>query len=244
MTKRGLAALIITIVAGAVLVEPYLSLNPEQSRIEVSGSLPYTVLVVHIFTAAVALVLGPLQFLAGVRARRRLHRAAGRTYLLGGVLPAAVTAVPVALWSGRLLTQVSLSTAAMLWVVTAVLAYRSARSRDFAGHRAWMMRNYALTLLALTARALVPIFLLVQVASGGAGLSGTASSGAEPAALARDLIPVGQTAAWIINLIVAEILIRRFHRGAGSGRPRDRATSARSARSSGSGPADVRRGER
>src|SRR5690349_9639801 len=80
---------------------PYLGLDAGESRVAVDGGLHYAVLVGHIFTAAVALVVGPLQFLPRVRAKRRLHRALGRTYLLAGVLPSALATIPVAIWSGR-----------------------------------------------------------------------------------------------------------------------------------------------
>ncbi|WP_433043137.1 DUF2306 domain-containing protein [Dactylosporangium sp. CS-033363] len=185
------------------LTFPYVSLDSADSRLTVQPGLHYAVLVVHIFTAAVALVVGPLQFMPRVRARRRLHRVLGRVYLLGGVLPSALATVPVAIWSGRPLTQVGLTTAAVLWLATGVLAYRAARRRDFTAHRAWMMRNYALTLLAVTARLLVPLLLLTQLPFGGAP---------DPKAL----IPAGQTLGWIVNLIVAELLIRRASASRGS----------------------------
>jgi uncharacterized membrane protein len=196
---------VVTLGFALVLTFPYLSLDSADSRLAVSGGLRYSVLVAHIFTAAVALVLGPLQFMPRVRARRRLHRTLGQVYLLAGVLPSAVATIPVAVWSGRPLTQVSLSTAAVLWLITGGLAYRAARRRDFAAHRAWMMRNFALTFLAVTARILVPVLLLVQVAFGGAE-AGSVGDGAP------SMIPVGQTLGWIINLIVVEYLIRRSYR--------------------------------
>ncbi|MFB9235603.1 DUF2306 domain-containing protein [Plantactinospora siamensis] len=194
--------LIVAIIFGLVLAYPYLSLDIDHSRIDVRGGLRYAVLVTHIFTATVALMLGPLQFMPRVRARRRIHRAIGRVYLLAGVLPSALATIPVAIWSDRLLTQVGLSTAAVLWLITGGLAYRAARRRDFADHRAWMMRNYALTFLAVTARILVPVLLLVQIPFGGADAG---SIGAR----APSMIPIGQTLGWIINLIVVERLIRR-----------------------------------
>ena len=80
---------------------------------------------------SLALVLGPLQFVPAIRARRRVHRTIGRTYLLGGVLPSALAAVPVALLSGRLVTQIGLTIPAVLWLVTGALAYRAARRRDY-----------------------------------------------------------------------------------------------------------------
>ncbi|MCR6481654.1 DUF2306 domain-containing protein [Amycolatopsis sp. OK19-0408] len=183
---------------GAVLVYPYLGLDIDDSRLSVRSSLQYAVLVAHIFTAAVALVLGPLQFVPKIRARRRVHRTLGRLYLFAGVLPSGLATIPVALWSGRLVTQLGLTTAGVLWLVTGALAYRAARRRDFAAHRAWMLRNYALTFLAVTSRVLVPVLLLVQVPFGGV----------DPAS-APTLIPIGQTLGWVVNLAVVEILLRQ-----------------------------------
>jgi len=189
-------------VVAAVLSYPYLGLDVTRSRLDVPAGLHYGVLVVHVFTAAVAVVLGPLQFVPAVRAHRRTHRAIGRCYLLAGVLPSALAAVPVAAWSGNLLTQVSLSTAAVLWLGTGALAYQAARRRDIARHRAWMMRNYALTFLAVTARLLVPLLLLVQV------LLGDGDNGPIADRVAGT-IPVGQTLGWIVNLAVVEVLLHR-----------------------------------
>jgi hypothetical protein len=193
---------IVAVVFGLVLTYPYLSLDIDNSRLDVRDSLQYSVLVAHIFTAAVALVVGPLQFVPKVRARKRIHRTLGRVYLLAGVLPSAVAAIPVAVWSGRLLTQVGLTTAAVLWLITGGLAYRAARRRDFMNHRAWMMRNYALTFLAVTSRILVPMLLLAQIPFGGADAGSIAER-------APSMIPIGQTLGWIINLIVVECFIRR-----------------------------------
>jgi len=194
--------LVVAMVFGVVLSYPYLGLDIENSRLEMHGSLHYAVLAAHIFTAVVALVIGPVQFMPKVRAHRRIHRILGRTYLFAGVLPSAVAAIPVAAWSGRLVTQIGLTTAAVLWLVTGGLAYRAARRRDVRAHRAWMMRNYALTFLAVTSRILVPVLLLAQIAVGGAGAGSIGDR-------APAMIPIGQTLGWIINLFLAEILVRR-----------------------------------
>ncbi len=196
---------IVATVFALVLIFPYLSLDIDNSRLEVSGSLHYYVLVAHIFTATVALVLGPLQFVPKIRARRRIHRTIGRTYLLAGVLPSALATIPVALWSGRLTTQLGLITAAVLWLITGGLAYRAARRRDFVNHRNWMMRNYALTFLAVTSRVLVPVMLLAQIPFG------TVEAGAI-GEKATSMIPIGQTVGWIVNLAVVEAVIRSRRR--------------------------------
>lgn len=66
-----------------------------------------------------------------------------------------------------------------------------------------MMRNYALTFLAVTSRIAVPLLLLAQVPFSD---SVEASSIGEDI---TDMIPIGQIADWIINLTIAEIMIRR-----------------------------------
>ncbi|TDD21499.1 DUF2306 domain-containing protein [Nonomuraea diastatica] len=201
--RRIWLMLIIAAVFGAVLIGPYLGFDTDGSRLDVTSRPYYYLLVAHIFTALVALVLGPLQFIPAIRARRRTHRTIGRCYLLGGVLPSALAAIPVALLSGRLITQIGLVIPAVLWLITGRLAIRAARRRDFLRHRHWMMRNYALTFLAVTSRVLVPLLLLVQIP-----FSDTVNAGSI-AAGAQSMIPVGQALGWIVNLIVVEILIRR-----------------------------------
>ncbi|MEV0895250.1 DUF2306 domain-containing protein [Actinoplanes sp. NPDC049802] len=139
-------------------------------------------------------------------------------YLLGGVLPSAVTAVPVALWSGRPLTQVSLTTAAVLWLITGGLAYRAARRHDFAAHRDWMLRNYALTFLAVNARVVVPLFLLARAPF---------DAGGTVAENAAAMIPIGQTVGWILNLTAVEVYLRRRRRRRISGRVSNRPPAVR-----------------
>jgi uncharacterized membrane protein YozB (DUF420 family) len=203
--RRVWLMLLVAVVAGAVMVAPYVLLDIESSRVEVEGGLYYRLLVTHIFTATVALVLGPLQFVPAIRARIWWHRRIGRTYLLVGVLPAAVTAVPVALLSDRIVTQVGLVIPAVGWLVTAWLAVRAIRRGDVTAHRAWMMRNYALTFLAVTARILVPLVLLTGLATG-------AIVPVDAPTAVTSLIPVGQVLGWMLNLAVAEVLIMRAPR--------------------------------
>jgi hypothetical protein len=193
---------IVATVFGAVLVSPYLLLDINNSRLDVNDEAHYALLVAHIFTALIALVLGPLQFIPAIRTRRQIHRTIGRLYLLAGVLPSALTAVPVALLSGRLITQIGLTIPAILWLLTGALAYRAARRHDYTHHQNWMMRNYALTFLAVTSRILVPLLLLAQIPF-------TTTSFGSIGDNAPSMIPIGQALGWIVNLIAAETLIRR-----------------------------------
>lgn len=197
---RVWAMFVVAAGATAAMVFPYLLLDVDTSRIETTSELHYALLVTHIFTASVALVLGPLQFVPRIRAHRRVHRLVGRCYLFVGVLPSALAGIPVAMLSGRLVTQVGLIVPFVGWLVTAWLAVRAIRRGDVDAHREWMMRNFALTFLAVTARILVPVMLLVQLPFVGAG---------GIAAVVPTLIPVGQVLGWIVNLAIVEVLIRR-----------------------------------
>jgi putative effector of murein hydrolase LrgA (UPF0299 family) len=101
---------------------------------------------------------------------------------------------------------------AVAWLVTAWLAVRAIRRRDIEGHRSWMTRNYALTFLPVTARILVPLTLLAQIPLSGGTLASAADS-------ASSVIPIGQVLGWVINLVIAEVVIRR--RRARTAGPRD-----------------------
>ncbi|HEY2206957.1 MAG TPA: DUF2306 domain-containing protein [Pseudonocardia sp.] len=195
--RRPWLVLGVAVLAGAAMAAPYAGLDIRASRLPVRDQVHYGLLVAHIGTALVGLVLGPLQFVPAVRARRRVHRRIGRTYLLAGVLPSALTVIPVALLSGRPATQVGLVVPALGWLVTGALGVRAVRRGDVQAHRDWMLRNYALTFLAVTARLLVPLMLLASLPFGGS-----------PSAV-TGLIPLGQVLGWVVNLAVVEVWIRR-----------------------------------
>ena len=140
-------------------------------------------------------LLGPLQF-AGVLKRRfgRLHKITGRVFVASGLLlglsslrllaefPDASTWV---LLSARLAAGLGL-TAALIWAIVAI------RQGHVARHRAWMIRAYAVGMGSATISfIMMPIFLI----------TGEAVKG-----YAADLLFV---ASWLINIAIAEWVIRR-----------------------------------
>ena len=175
-----------------------------------SSPLP---LVVHVVSALGYAVLGAFQFSALLRRRHPgWHRAAGRVLLVLG------TAVAVsALWmtlryprqpgTGVLAYGFRLAFASGL-AASIVLGLTAVRRGDIARHRAWMTRAYALALGAGT-----------QVFTKGIG---PAFFG--PSDLTRDL---SLGAAWIINLAVAEHVIRRAARRAATGATAEATTEVR-----------------
>lgn len=146
----------------------------------------------HVFGSAVALLLGPLQFWSRLRAQRPgLHRLLGKLYLgvgvgLGGL--AGLALAPSAY--GGLPSTLGFACLALAWLYTAVHALGAAQSRDFAQHRRWMIRNFALTFAAVTLRLYLP----------GSMAAGIAFEVAYPAIA---------WLCWLPNLVVAEWLLRR-----------------------------------
>lgn len=153
-------------------------------------------LVLHALSAALALLAGPLQFIAALRRRRPgLHRWLGRVYLTAVAL-GTLSAVPLALPAETgVLASAGFLCLALLWGASAVEGLRHARARRFALHRAWMIRGYALTAAAITLR----IYLGT---SQGLGLPMDAS------------YPVIAWLCWVPNLLLAEWWLARERRSA------------------------------
>ena len=158
------------------------------------GKFPAPV-VVHVVSVAVYALLGAFQFARGFRRRHRTwHRRTGRVLVGAGLLVAASALVMTLAYAqkrgtGNLLYVTRLTVASAM-AAFLILGISAARHREFAAHRRWMMRAYALGLGAGTQIFTVPIV-------GAAFGSGV---------VRRD---VAMTAAWVLNLVVAEWLIRR-----------------------------------
>jgi uncharacterized membrane protein len=157
--------------------------------------------ITHIVSAVGYTVLGAFQFSTGLRRRRPgWHRAAGRVLVVRG-LAVAFSALWLTLFYPR---QPGTGTLAFVFrlafssgmAASLVLGVTAIRRRDVARHRAWMTRAYALALGAAT-----QLFTLAI---------GPASFG--PGVLTHD---VSLGAAWVINLGVAEYVIRRPRRATG-----------------------------
>jgi len=162
----------------------------------------------HVFASAVALVLGPFQFSAGLRARHlALHRWSGRIYLGVGVLVGGLAGLFMAAHAfGGLAARLGFTCLAVGWLYTGWRAYSAIRGRNIVVHRRWMIRNFAFTFAAVTLR----LWLLASNASD----------------IAFELAyPVIAWLCWVPNLLVAEFLLNqthnmRLHPTVGSGAPR------------------------
>jgi uncharacterized membrane protein len=112
----------------------------------------------HIFASAVAICLGPFQFLASIRRRFvRLHRWMGRVYLGIGVLVGGLAGLYMATFAfGGIVSKLGFAMLAVLWLYTGLRAFLAIRRGEVTEHRRWMVRNFSLTLAAVTLRILLP----------------------------------------------------------------------------------------
>jgi uncharacterized membrane protein len=154
--------------------------------------------VLHILAVIPYSILGAFQFSPGFRRRNRpWHRAAGRVLGVCGLV-AALTGLWMAQFypwpegdgQGVYLERLVFGTAMAASIVLGIDAV--ARRRDFKAHGAWMIRAYAIGL-------------------GGrdAGVDGSAvvhAGGGEAGETARAVM---MGAGWVINVVVAERIIRR-----------------------------------
>ena len=154
----------------------------------------------HIIAGGIALVAGPLQFWRGLRTRHpRVHRWTGRGYLVAVLIAGVAGLVMAPFNSAGLVGFFGFGALAVLWIVTGVRAYRAIRAGDVPSHRAWMMRNFALTYAAVTLRLWIGVLLGVQALPGDFDFEAAFDN-------AYAAVPF---LCWIPNLIVAEWLIRR-----------------------------------
>ena len=195
LTPAGLILLsVIPLIAGALRVTQIAG-GPEIIPANARFSPPLPV-VLHIVSATLFAILGAFQFVNSFRRRMPgWHRAAGRLLVLCGLLVGLsglwmTLFYPRADGTGDLLYAFRLLFGSAM-VVSIVLGFLAIRKRDFAGHRAWMMRGYAIGLTAGTQA-------LTQLVGGLIIGPPTALSGA---------LLIG--AGWVINLAVAEWAIRR-----------------------------------
>ncbi|WP_105530963.1 DUF2306 domain-containing protein [Solimicrobium silvestre] len=119
----------------------------------------------HLLGGSAAIVLGALQM--NMRLRKKFtafHRWTGRVYLLAVLMSGTAGLEMSVVATGGWVAKSGFATMALLWLATGLLAYLAIRKGDIAAHRNWMMRNYSLTLAAITLRVYLGItFGLLQM---------------------------------------------------------------------------------
>ncbi|MCM3627803.1 DUF2306 domain-containing protein [Paenibacillus glycanilyticus] len=204
MKKSWWVMLFLSVAIMLPFVIPYLTLNPASSRIAISSlTMQYPAIVGHIALAFIALIAGFFQFHKAIRKNKpSLHARLGKAYVYS-VFASGGLALVVTCYEpdyGRALSFLFLD---LLWLITTAMGYRSAVNKNWQAHKQWMIRSFAMTLTAVSARAMVPLLFLVYLL------------------LHRFTLPEGRTgmieevldnniwAALLVNFIIVEWIMRR-----------------------------------
>jgi len=159
----------------------------------------------HAGLGALALILGPWQFLPRLRRTRPgVHRLIGSSYLIACLIAGGAGRVSSYGSTAGHAAGSGFTLLAIAWLLTSLTGAVLAVRGRFAAHRRWMVRSFALTLSAVTLR--------LQLGLG--------------AAAEIDFATVYLLAAWgcwIPNLILAEIYLRFTAPSAAAGGPAPRA---------------------
>lgn len=146
----------------------------------------------HVTFGGLALLTGWSQFNTRIRERRiRLHRNLGKIYILS-VLFSSLAGLIIAFHAhGGLISSLGFGLLSLCWLYSDIRAYVAIRKLDIDTHRAWMIRNYAMTFAAVTLRIYLPLSSMV---------------------LHLDFTTAYRAIAWLCwvpNLLIAERIIAR-----------------------------------
>lgn len=167
-------------------------LHPPQTPAQALGNprgVPW--LVVHVAGSITALTLGSLQFIPALRrGAGPPHRWVGRVYVLACFVGGAAGLVLAPGSSAGPIAATGFGVLAVLWITVNLLGWRAALQGRFADHRRWMIRSWALTLAAVTLRLYLPLIVVFDL----------------------PFLPWYRAIsflAWVPNLILAELWLRR-----------------------------------
>ncbi len=149
---------------------------------------------IHVFTSILIITSGLLQFSKTILTKyTKIHRISGFIYLAVTLLISGPAALVMSFYAnGGYPAQTSFVILSLLWIGTSFLAYHFVRKKDYERHGKWMVRSYALTLSAVSLRLYSYLFDVFHFTM-------------DPV----DLYILLSWLSWTLNLVIAEILIKR-----------------------------------
>ncbi|WP_345191362.1 DUF2306 domain-containing protein [Algibacter agarivorans] len=123
-------------------------------------------LICHLTTAIVAVILGPLQFWKWFRNRNiKLHRQLGKIYILSIIITSLCSSYLA--WNTAIKIHftwaLTLQVAAVIWIITVLMAYRTAKLKRIQQHKEWMIRSYIVTMVFISFRFFNDYFEAAQI---------------------------------------------------------------------------------
>jgi uncharacterized membrane protein len=154
-----------------------------------------TAFFIHVYASIWVLLAGFTQFSKQIQKKSpRLHRTFGYIYVVDVLLITGPAGLLMGFYAnGGISSRIAFVSLAALWIFFTAMALYKARKKDFKAHRRFMIRSYALTLSAITLRAWKYAI--------------TNSFELPPMDVYRAVAWLG----WVVNLLVAEIIIYRSY---------------------------------
>lgn len=152
----------------------------------------------HVLAGVAFGITGPVQFVRALRNRfGALHRVSGRIFVLSGtVIGFSGLSILAQVTSQRTpVVDIARGLFGLALLIALAMAMVAIRNRDFLRHRAWAIRSYAIGMgLGTVALVFMPLYIV---------------TGQPPIGLTSDILFV---ASWVLNIAVAEVIIRRSSR--------------------------------
>jgi len=123
----------------------------------------------HVLPAMLFMVLGPLEFVRGLRSKYpQVHRWSGRFFLAASAV-VGITGLTMAFGKtiGGLDEKAAITLFGAFFLMPLAKALWHARRREFAQHREWMLRGYAIGLAVATIRPIMGAFFAAASMHGG-----------------------------------------------------------------------------
>jgi uncharacterized membrane protein len=155
-----------------------------------------TFLYIHIGTGAIALAVGPFQFLKQSRKNIKPNRTLGKVYVTS-IFISVPTGIYLAFYgTGGIGSTVGFLLLDIIWFYTTFTALKRIKEGNITSHQEWMLRSYATTFVFVTFRIFLPIFVFAM------GLD------------FRIGFPLAILTSIVVNLLIAEGYLRRKRRAA------------------------------
>lgn len=115
----------------------------------------------HIILGGISLLIGWIQFSAKIRINRpKTHRFIGKIYVIS-VLLSSFSGLYIALFADEgIWASLGFSCLAVIWFYTTLMAYLTARNKQFLRHQHMMIYSYASCFAAVTLRIWLPILII------------------------------------------------------------------------------------
>lgn len=148
----------------------------------------------HVYTAVFVIPAGFTQFSGYIRGKFPLiHKYVGRVYAFVVIFLAGPSGFYMGVFAnGGITAQISFCLLSILWIYFTALAIIRVKQGNIKSHREFLIRSFALTLSAITLRAWKYLIVFAF----------------EPRPM--DVYQIVAWLGWIPNLIIAEIIIRKF----------------------------------